>query len=234
MCALYAASVLLPLVGCDKLDFGTDPVYPKQREQTVAGSESPVQDPSSDRSLIGDLFSDDTPETLMIPVNGLLWRASLDTLSFMPLSSADPFGGVIITDWYSPPDTPEERFKVTAYILARTLKSDGIRIAVFRQARSESGDWNNVPVNETVASDLENAILKNSVLLDANLDSANLTNADLRNTLLADANLSNAILKRADLSNAVLTGVILAGADLENAILIDTILNCVGHPICTS
>ena len=85
-----------------------------------------------------------------------------------------------------------------------------------------------------IRANLENAILKNSMLLDANLDSANLTNADLRNTLLADANLSNAILKRADLSNAVLTGVILAGADLENAILIDTILNCVGHPICTS
>ena len=159
VCALYAASVLLPLVGCDKLDFGTDPIYPTQREQTVAGSGNPVQDPSSDRSLIGDLFSDDTTEALMIPVNGHLWRASLDTLSFMPLSSADPFGGVIITDWYSPPHTPEERFKVTAYILARTLKSDGIRIAVFRQARSESGDWTNVPVNETVAGDLENAIL---------------------------------------------------------------------------
>lgn len=159
VCALYTASMLLPLVGCDKLDFGTDPIYPTQREQTVAGGDSSIQDPSSDRSLIGDLFSDDTTDALMIPVNGHLWRASLDTLSFMPLSSADPFGGVIITDWYSPPNTPEERFKVTAYILGRTLKSDGIRISVFRQARSVSGDWTNVPVNETVASELENAIL---------------------------------------------------------------------------
>src|SRR5262249_51014442 len=46
-----------------------------------------------------------------IGVNSLLWRASLDTLSFMPLTSADPFGGVIITDWYSPPSSPTERFK---------------------------------------------------------------------------------------------------------------------------
>ena len=159
VCALFAASLVLPLVGCDKLDFGTDPVYPKQSEQTVTGEARPVQGPSSEGSLIGDLFSGDTTETLMIPVNGHLWRASLDTLSFMPLSSADPFGGVIITDWYSPPSTPEERFKVTAYILARTLKSDGIRLSVFRQVRSVSGDWTNVSVNETVASDLENAIL---------------------------------------------------------------------------
>ena len=50
-------------------------------------------------------------------VNGFLWRGSLDTLSFMPLISADPFGGVIITDWYSPPNNPNERFKVTTYLL---------------------------------------------------------------------------------------------------------------------
>ena len=157
--AVSLAGALLALLGCETLDFGTDPIYPTQREQTVTGTVRSVQDPSGDSSLIRDLFSNDAPETLMIPVNGYLWRASLDTLSFMPLNSADPFGGVIITDWYSPPKTPDERFKVTAYILGRTLKSDGIRVTVFRQARGESGDWTNVLVNETVASDLENAIL---------------------------------------------------------------------------
>src|SRR6202008_3414977 len=49
-------------------------------------------------------------------VNAYLWRGALDTLSFMPLSSADPFGGVIITDWYTPPASSNERFKATAYI----------------------------------------------------------------------------------------------------------------------
>ena len=95
----------------------------------------------------------------MVAVNGYLWRASLDTLSFMPLSSADPFGGVIITDWYSPPETPEERFKVTAYILDRALRSDGIRVSVFRQTLTEAGSWTDVPVYEGLASDLENTIL---------------------------------------------------------------------------
>ena len=68
-----------------------------------------------------------------IGVNSFLWRASLDTVSFMPLVSADPFGGVIITDWYSPPQSPDERFKVNVYILGRALRADGIRASVFRQ-----------------------------------------------------------------------------------------------------
>jgi hypothetical protein len=69
-------------------------------------------------------------------VNSYLWHASLDTLAFMPLSSADPFGGVIITDWYSAPDDSNERLKVTVYILDRRLRADGLKIAVFRQTRS--------------------------------------------------------------------------------------------------
>ena len=61
-------------------------------------------------------------------VNAYLWRGALDTLSFMPLASADPFGGVIITDWYTPTASNGERFKATAYILGRELRSDGVRV----------------------------------------------------------------------------------------------------------
>lgn len=150
---------LSTLVACDKLDYGADPTYPKQQEKTVTAGTSSVQGGSNGSSLIGDLFEEDEANVLMVAVNGYLWRASLDTLSFMPLSSADPFGGVIITDWYSPPETPEERFKVTAYILDRALRSDGIRVSVFRQTLTETGSWANVPVYEGLASDLENTIL---------------------------------------------------------------------------
>ena len=76
-----------------------------------------------------------------IGVNAFLWRATLDTISFMPLLSADPFGGVIITDWYAPPETPDERFKMTVYILTRTLRSDGVQVSVFRQGRGDDGLW---------------------------------------------------------------------------------------------
>ncbi len=94
-----------------------------------------------------------------IGVNSFLWRASLDTISFMPLASADPFGGVIITDWYSPPETQEERFKVTVYILGRDLRADGIRAAVFRQRQDIGGAWIDASVERRTTVDLENAIL---------------------------------------------------------------------------
>jgi len=94
-----------------------------------------------------------------IAVNSYLWRASLDTIAFMPLSSADPFGGVIITDWYSPPESPNERFKVNVYILDRQLRADGVRAAVFRQRMTDGGQWAEAPVDKTTTIELENAIL---------------------------------------------------------------------------
>jgi hypothetical protein len=93
-----------------------------------------------------------------IGVNSFLWRASLDTLSFMPLTSADPFGGVIITDWYTPPQAPGERFKVQTLILDRSLRADGIQVQVFRQVQQGSG-WADASIGETMESDLENTIL---------------------------------------------------------------------------
>ena len=94
-----------------------------------------------------------------IGVNTFLWRATLDTVGFMPLSSADPFGGVIITDWYSPPETPMERFKMTVYILDRQLRADGVKVSVFRQAFAEGNRWVDSTISPGAATDLENAIL---------------------------------------------------------------------------
>jgi hypothetical protein len=91
-------------------------------------------------------------------VNSYLWHASLDTLSFMPLQSADPFGGVIITDWYASPSAPNERMRVTVYILDRRLRADGLKVAVFRQSRSGEG-WADAQVSPETANKLEDAIL---------------------------------------------------------------------------
>ncbi|CAG0904458.1 unnamed protein product [Cyprideis torosa] len=93
-----------------------------------------------------------------IGVNSYLWRASLDTLSFMPLASADPFGGVIITDWYSAPEKPNERFKVNAFILDKQLVSTGIQVKVFRQAK-KGGQWFDADVADDMGTKLEDSIL---------------------------------------------------------------------------
>ena len=94
-----------------------------------------------------------------IGVNSFLWRASLDTISFMPVNSADPFGGVIITDWHSPPQAPSERFKMNVYILGRALRADGIKVAVFRQVRESQGTWRDAEVAGNAGHGIEDAIL---------------------------------------------------------------------------
>jgi hypothetical protein len=117
----------------------------------------------------GKIFGDDVftfgsrPETeaggVGIAVNSFLWRASLDTISFMPLSSADPFGGVIITDWYTTPDSTRERLKLQVYILDRQLRSDGLRVSLFRQTLDDAGVWIQSTVSKQTIIYLENAIL---------------------------------------------------------------------------
>lgn len=93
-----------------------------------------------------------------IGVNAFLWRGALDTIAFMPLSSADPFGGVIITDWYTPPGTSGERFKATVYILSRDLRSDGIRVNIYRQVL-QNGQWIDSTVDASTVGDIENKVL---------------------------------------------------------------------------
>lgn len=105
----------------------------------------------------GDKEKDNSGST-GIGVNSFLWRASLDTVSFMPLASADPFGGVILTDWYAPADTPGERFKLNVFILDRQLRSDGIQVKVFKQVQ-RSGSWRDAEVSTATARQLEDAIL---------------------------------------------------------------------------
>ena len=95
-----------------------------------------------------------------VAVNAYLWRASLDTINFIPLVSADPFGGVIITDWYTPAEAPNERMKVQITILDRDLRADGVRVAVFKQTTGpRNANWVDAQVDARTNTDIENAIL---------------------------------------------------------------------------
>ena len=92
-------------------------------------------------------------------VNFYLWRASIDTISFMPVNTADAFGGVILTDWHTPPEAPSERFKLNVYILDRKLRADGVRVAVFRQIQDRTGNWKDAAVPDETGIKIEDAIL---------------------------------------------------------------------------
>jgi hypothetical protein len=146
--------VLALASGCESIGIAPDPPPPTEdRSASSSGGNG---------GLIDTLFGGDSNTSGApsgIAVNSFLWRASLDTISFMPLNSADPFGGVIITDWYSPPETPRERVKLNIYILGRELRADGLRVSVFRQTRA-SQPWQEAKVDPKTVRDIENAILK--------------------------------------------------------------------------
>ena len=155
----------LLLAGCEGVETAQD--YPEkrgetyryeshweaQRNNTIFGSEGPL-----DVFGLGQRREGQGGGGGGIGVNSFLWRASLDTVGFMPLASADPFGGVIITDWYSPPEAPQERYKMSVYILGRELRADGVKVAVFRQRQNGNG-WAEAAVAKETATNLENQIL---------------------------------------------------------------------------
>jgi Domain of unknown function (DUF3576) len=150
----------LTVTACNA-DLGGEAKYPSPNRQKPGPKVQYEDDPGVFGA--GGLFGPKLPDDQGgggggIGVNNLLWRASLDTVSFMPLVSADPFGGVIITDWYTPPSAPDERFKINIYILGRALRADGIRASVFRQ-QMQGTAWVDAPVALNTATDLENAIL---------------------------------------------------------------------------
>ena len=156
---MSAVALAFVVAGCGGADFQPSEGSQPQQDQDERYAARP--------SLFGPdglSFSTDpsraAPETGSgIGVNSFLWRATLDTVVFMPVSSADPFGGVILTDWYTPPGSPGERFKLNVYILDRQLRADGLRVAVFRQIRDPSGEWIDAPVNEQTSTALEDTIL---------------------------------------------------------------------------
>lgn len=133
---------------------GTDKIlYSDQKRETIWGD---------GETLSSKIFGKDEDRTANasngLGVNSFLWRAALDTVSFMPVASADPFGGVILTDWYENPEHAGERFKVNIYILDRQLRADGVRAAVFRQEKRKDG-WHDSKVTPKTATDIENTIL---------------------------------------------------------------------------
>lgn len=105
--------------------------------------------------------SDTAQRAATVQVNRFAWRASLDTISFMPLASSDPFGGAIATDWFVPRANPNERLRVNILVSGPALRGDSVRVTVFRQERKGGrGDWANVAVDPSVAQNLESVIIQ--------------------------------------------------------------------------
>lgn len=130
--------------------------YPTGANRAAAGNDNIYEKPDSifGKDGLSILGGKGKSSTDVITVNSYLWRAALDTVNFMPLSTVDPFGGVILTDWYSSPDTPGERYKLNIFVMGSQLRSDGIKVSMFKQR-----DGKNVAVDDKTNRDIEDAIL---------------------------------------------------------------------------
>ncbi len=106
----------------------------------------------------GDSGREPEPLTTAIGVNAFLWRATLETLSFMPIEDANPAAAVILTGWHSVPESPDERVRVAVRFLSEALRADGIKVSVVRQRKSGDG-WVSQPVQAATALQVEEAIL---------------------------------------------------------------------------
>ncbi|OSQ45804.1 DUF3576 domain-containing protein [Thalassospira sp. MCCC 1A01428] len=163
--ACTLVSALAACSGASQSDYDNYPGSAPGNDR-VLGRSATIADKKKQGSVFGDdglnIFGSDSKKQqggTGIGVNSFLWRATLDTLSFMPLNSADPFGGVIITDWYSPAETPNERFKITGYILGVALRSDAVKVAIFRQVRAGGNEWADAVVDPKTVTAMEDSIL---------------------------------------------------------------------------
>jgi hypothetical protein len=102
---------------------------------------------------------EDRGEAFAGTVNKHIWLASLDTLSFLPIASTDPFTGVIATDWGGATDAQTERFRVTAFVTDTALSPESLRVAVFREVRGDGGAWVTAPVAQETPRQIEDSIL---------------------------------------------------------------------------
>lgn len=159
------ASVLLvsalALTACNGIK-GGEAKYPTGADRSATGGDNIYGKPQGifgkEGLFGGSRSSDNSRGDNGINVNSYLWRASLDTVSFMPLASADPFGGTIITDWYTDPSNSNERTKLNVFIMGRELKADGVKVKAFRQTL-KGGQWRDATVSADTERKLEDAIL---------------------------------------------------------------------------
>jgi hypothetical protein len=156
---LFVASVL---AGC-----GSDPEKPKPTvdiEPPPAPAENAGKGDTGIFSWFGGGDSNDSglrPEDRKgVAVNAYLWRASLNTLAFMPMEQTDPFGGVIKTGWWVPPSTPNERIRVFVVILDTRLRAEALRVTVFKEEKRPTGEWEaTAALDPETVTKLENIIL---------------------------------------------------------------------------
>jgi hypothetical protein len=162
-----AASVSLTVAGCSfnrPAEIAADPVTGAMPSPPVAKSTADELDTEATLWTVLGLAKRESDRNIGPQtgneVSPILWQATQDTLHFAGISSEDPMTGLLVTNWYSPPGKPDQRLRVSVFILSRALRSDSVAVTVERQEGSPGGQWRDTPVARDVVAGLENAILQ--------------------------------------------------------------------------
>ena len=113
---------------------------------------------SFDGILGNNSSQESSTSNISMPVNVYLWRGALETINFMPLSSTDPIGGTIITDWYSTSENQSERCKLNIFISGKSLNTENLKVTSFCQEFNNQ-IWVNKKTEKENNKKIENAIL---------------------------------------------------------------------------
>ena len=133
--SVFLLSLTVLIIGCTSADVSK----PKKEEGPV----SIITGETGGWSL-SDFMNQSGSQSTTLPVNAILWRAALDIAALLPISDIDTFGGTIVTEWYSLPENPNERIKLTFFVVGRELRSDAVRVVVNVQTRDGlQGNWGN-------------------------------------------------------------------------------------------
>lgn len=166
---LLTTALALTLTACaganvEKADVNPTPHDMKQGEGLLSGQSGNLLD-GFNKGRKGGVVQ------AALPVNVYLWRASLDAISFMPLTSASATDGVIITDWYRNPNNMQERVKVNVYIMGQSFTAQNLKVSMFKQVK-KMGEWVDVPADKATQNQLEETILTNARALKIKVQAA--------------------------------------------------------------
>ena len=145
---LFFLPVLALIVGCSAVESSS----PKKDVGPVS-----IITGKSGGTKLSKFFSE-TQQNVGMPINALLWRASLEVVSFVPLEDVDTFGGSIVTDWHSLPSDTSRRIKIAVFIIGRELRSDAVSARVYVQNLTDSV-WVQSGRDDDLERNLEDLIL---------------------------------------------------------------------------
>ena len=161
--ALYIFTFVI-LSSCGK-DFFK---YTSSRENPVIGKERAKKNVAEGRGVnLGGLAGVGRSTTYEFSTSNPLWRASLDTLDFIPMATIDYSGGTIVSDWYTDGTEKNEAVKITVRFLSNEIRSDSLKIIIHKKICAANQVCNVDLVNNSVLVDeLQSTILRKAALID--------------------------------------------------------------------